>query len=190
VSAPEPAASAVRVARVQLNVREWIAFDEPALRHHASAAGIELAAPQGLHLAAERLTLSVRPGRWLLVDAGGTAGAAGSAVPAPPSAAGACVELSSALAALLLAGSGAREVLARGCRLDLDARVFPAGRAAATLMAQVAVTLAVLPRGFLLLTPASTARYFEEWLTATARPFGVRAPGTLTFQELSGDRPL
>lgn len=184
MSAPEPAASAVRLARVALEVREWIAFDEPALRRYAGAAGIELAAPQGLHVAAERLTLSVRPGRWVLI------GAAGSAVPAPPSAAGACVELSSALAALLLAGPGAREVLARGCRLDLDARVFPAGRAAATLMAQVTVTLGALPRGFLLLTPASTARHFEEWLTATARPFGVRAPGTLTFQELSGDPPL
>jgi sarcosine oxidase, subunit gamma len=189
VSAPE-GPTGVRLARVQLDVREWIAFDEPALRRHASGAGIELAAPQGLRVAAGRLTLSVRPGRWLLLAPEATPGAAGSAVPTPPPATGACVELSSALAAFLLAGAGARAVLARGCRLDLDARVFPAGRAAATLMAQVAVTLGALPGGFLLLTPATTAGHFEEWLTATARPFGLDARAALTFQELSGDRPL
>jgi sarcosine oxidase subunit gamma len=187
VSAPEAIASGVRLARVELEVREWIAFDEPSLRRYASGAGIELAAPQRLHVAADCVTLSIRPARWLLLRAGGTTGAADSPV---PSAAGACVELSSSLAAFLLSGPGAREVLARGCRLDLDPRVFPAGSAAATLMAQVAVTLGALAGGFLLLTPASTARHFEEWLTATARPFGVRAAGTLTFQELSGDRSL
>ena len=38
-------------------------------------------------------------------------------------------------------------------------------------MAQVAVTLAVLPAGVLLLTPSSTARHFQEWLAAAARSF-------------------
>jgi hypothetical protein len=36
-------------------------------------------------------------------------------------------------------------------------------------MAQVAVVIAVLPSGLLVLTPSSTARHFREWLIASAR---------------------
>jgi heterotetrameric sarcosine oxidase gamma subunit len=188
VSAPETGSARgdVRLGRAALEVTEWIADDESALRRAAAAAGINLAAPQSVLLGSARVTLCVRPGRWLLL-APDMPGWAAAPIAALPAGSGASVDLSSGLAALLLAGAASREVLARGCRLDLDPRVFPGGRAAATLMAQVAVTLAALPGGFLLLTPASTARYFEEWLAASARPFGVRAEPALTFQELCGD---
>jgi sarcosine oxidase subunit gamma len=176
----------VRLARAALEVSEWIAFDEEALARHAASAGIALAPRQGALITGAQVTLCVRPGRWLLLEP--SAPGRGSASRATlPDGSGACVDLSSGLAALLLAGEASREVLARGCRLDLDPRVFASGRAAATLMAQVAVTLAALPGGFLLLTPASTARYFEEWLRASARAFSVRAEPALTFQELCGD---
>jgi sarcosine oxidase subunit gamma len=189
VSAPEAAAGdGVRLARAALDVTEWIAFDEGALRQCAAAAGVSLAPAQGVAGAAGRLTVCVRPARWLLLTPHMPGGARAPA--ALPPGCGASVDQSSGLAALLLAGGTAREVLARGCRLDLEPRLFARGRAAATLMAQVGVILAALPGGFLLLTPASTARHFEEWLAASARAFGLRPGAALTLQELCGDPAL
>jgi len=100
---------------------------------------------------------------------------------------GAVVELSAGLAAFFLAGASAREALKRGCRLDLDPSVFAPGCAAATHMAQVAVTLAALPDGLLLLTPASTARHLREWLLHVGRPFGLAAVSDVTVGVLAGD---
>ena len=188
MSAPDPrlTGTGVRLARAELAVFEWVAFDEAVLRRHATDLGVELAPPQGVARADDGLTLSVRPRRWLLL----APGAPGRRPESPPPQGGAAVELSSAYAVLLVAGAQVRELLARGCRVDLDPRVFPAGRAAATIMAQVSVTLAALPGGFLLLTPATTARYFEEWLEACARPFGLDGGGGLRLEELFGERSL
>jgi len=80
-------------------------------------------------------------------------------------------------------------VLARGCRLDLHDDAFASGSAASTHMAQVTVTLAALPAGWLLLTPSTTARHFREWLTVTARPFGVASRADVTVATLSGETP-
>jgi len=190
VSAPESvAAEDLRLARAALDVLEWVAFDEPSLRERAAVAGVTLAPPQGVAGTAERLTVCVRPARWLLLTPSLPGRAAANPV-ALPAGCAASIEQSSGLAALLFAGAAVREVLARGCRLDLDPRFFPCGHAAATVMAQVAVVLAALPGGFLLLTPATTAGHFEHWLAASARPFGLRAGAALTLQELCGDRPL
>ena len=57
-------------------------------------------------------------------------------------------------------------------------------------MAQVSVTLAALPAGVLLLTPASTARHFREWLTAAAAPFALAPYTEMSFPELCGDESL
>jgi len=136
----------------------------------------------------ETVILCTRPERWLMLTA-----------PAPPDAAlshwrescgcAAPVELSCALTALYLAGPAVREVLARGCRLDLHDDAFASGSAASTHMAQVTVTLAALPAGWLLLTPSTTARHFREWLTVTARPFGVASRADVTVATLSGETP-
>jgi sarcosine oxidase subunit gamma len=100
---------------------------------------------------------------------------------------GAAVDLSSALAAFHLAGPAAREVLARGCRLDLDREAFPSGHAAATMMAQVSTVLAALPSGLLLLTPSSTARHFRDWLASSAKPFGCVEGRDGSLEDLCGD---
>src|SRR4029077_5615429 len=114
--------------------------------------------------------------------------AAGALCEAACARVGAAVALSSGLAAWHLAGPRVREVLSRACRLDLDPQVFPAGSAAATLMAQVAVILAVLPSGLLLLTPATTARHLREWLASTAKPFGLVPGADVTVAAVSGDK--
>jgi len=131
------------------------------------------------------VALAVRPGRWMVLSAPAAAGVAAAGWQSAVGHTAAVVELSSALTALHLGGRGVRQMLARGCRLDLDPGVFAPGVAAATLIAQVSVTLAALRDGLLLLTPTSTAQYFEEWLASTGQPFALtRQPG-VTVASLS-----
>ncbi len=133
------------------------------------------AAPFGACAAApDHVVLGMRPERWLLLSAPDGTGAGVSLWAGACTGIGAVIELSSAFAVFQLAGPSARQVLARGCRLDLRPQAFPVGRAAATQMAQVSVVLAALPAGWLLLSPSTTARHFHDWLAAAAQPFGLR----------------
>jgi sarcosine oxidase subunit gamma len=135
----------------------------------------------------ETVMLCTRPERWLLLTAPAAPGAALSHWREACAGCAAPVELSSAYTVLHLAGPAVCEVLARGCRLDLHPDAFAHGSAASTHMAQVSVTLAALPAGWLLLTPSTTARHFREWLTATASPFGLAAGSGVTVATLSGE---
>ena len=139
--------------------------------------------------ARDRVVLCTRPERWLLLTPPAAPGAALSHWRGACAGCAAAVELSAAFTVLHLAGPAVREVLARGCRLDLHEDAFAAGGAASTHMAQVPVTLAALPAGWLLLTPSTTARHFLEWLTATAGPFGLAARSGVTVATLSGETP-
>jgi heterotetrameric sarcosine oxidase gamma subunit len=181
VCAPSPgqAAAGIALTRAEAEIIEVAALRNgaAAMRRYGAACGEPLPGFGRVHVGDAQLALCVRPARWLFVAAlSGQIPAARAARWRHECAGQAAVtELSCALAAFILAGSAVREVLARGCRLDLDLQVFPAGHAAATVMAQVAVTLAALPHGMLLLTPASTAQHFAEWLESAARPFGRAA---------------
>lgn len=148
--------------------------------------GLSLPALGRCSTTADALVLSTRPDRWLILMPRGDANAALDRWQTDCAGLGAVIDHSSALAVFHLAGIAVRQMLARGCRLDLHPVVLPAGCAAATIVAQVAVSLVVLPAGLLLLTPATTARHFHEWLLATARPFGVAQPSALNLLEFLG----
>jgi heterotetrameric sarcosine oxidase gamma subunit len=141
------------------------------------------------HVAAtsDRWVLCVRPERWLFVEPRRAPGTGAARWERECAGVGTAVDLSSALTVLDLTGPAAREVLARGCRLDLGPSAFPTGRAARTLMAQVSVILAAHSSGVLLLTPSTTARHFSEWLVATARPFGLVPRADLATIDLFGE---
>ena len=47
-----------------------------------------------------------------------------------------------------------------------------------------------LPRGLLLVTPASTARHLREWLGNAGRPFGLVAAGDVSVAGLVGERVI
>jgi heterotetrameric sarcosine oxidase gamma subunit len=211
VSEPEQAAAAasasfaeaLRLAICAADIVELAACRGTAdtLKAALRAQGVELPSFGRVMADGERLVLSVRPDRWLLLSAPRSqAGAppigaaqvdadghgpdhAWQAVIGP---AGAAIDQSSGLSLLWLAGAAWREVLARGCRLDLRSQVFADGIAAATTMAQVPVV--ILPRALsvLLLTPASTAQHLCEWLAATAAHDGfVRLPDLPFIHSLS-----
>jgi heterotetrameric sarcosine oxidase gamma subunit len=192
VSAPEGAARSrdprgVWLAECSCDAVELSAFSVAAADARRRVAGVELPPFGQVSRTAGQLVLSVRPGRWLLLSPPAASGAAAAHWAAACAAQGAVVDLSSALALYVLAGPRLREALARGCRLDLEPTVFGSGCAAATIMAQVAVTLAVLPECMLLLTPSSTARHVAEWLAATARPFGLASVAGVSFTDVCGE---
>jgi methylglutamate dehydrogenase subunit D len=87
---------------------------------------------------------------------------------------------SDAKAMLRLAGSRARDVLAKGCALDLDEGAFKPQDAATTQIALIPCQLWQLDEGptYELAVPLSYARSFWSWLTASAAEYGyeVRPP--------------
>ena len=188
MSAPEVAAArGVWLAGCDCDVVELSTYALAAPDARRRVAGVELAPFGHVSKGAGHLVLSVRPGRWLLLSATAAPGVTAADWAAACAPQGAVVDLSSALTALVLAGPKLREALARGCRLDLAPREFQSGQAAATIIAQVAVTLAMLPGCLLLLTPASTAQHLREWLVATAEPFGLRRVPGVSFTDVCGE---
>ena len=182
----------VRIGQCALDILELCAargrVDEFAA--FARDRGMELPGTGRVVIGTERLILCVRPGRWLILTPP-TIKISGDVITGwrPAGAAlGAAVDLSAGYEVLLLKGRRSVEVLARGCRLDLDPQVFPQGRAAATIMAQVPAMLASLPAGMLLLTPATTARHFTEWLGAAAQAFGLMPQSAISMADLCRSR--
>jgi sarcosine oxidase, subunit gamma len=195
VSAPErrtaQAAPGLALARCLADVLELGARREGAesLRADFAAQGTQLPGPGGLQRAAHGLVLAVRPQRWLLLLPPAASGGAAAQWRERTAGCAFTVELSAGLRAFFVSGPATREVLARGCRLDLADGRFPPGSAAATVIAQLAVIIAALPRGLLLLTPASTARHFAEWLRGAAQPFGLSEAAEVTVASVCGESP-
>jgi sarcosine oxidase subunit gamma len=158
----------------------------PDLVARLRAHGLELPGIGRLTMAAERLLLCVRPERWLVIASPESPGADAASIAwrQGGDAVSGAVDLSAAHAGLLLQGARSAEVLARGCRLDLDRHAFPPGSAAATIIAQTQVYMAALPIGMLLLAPSSLARHFRNWLAGAASPFGLMPQSTISVANL------
>jgi sarcosine oxidase subunit gamma len=190
VSAPEPAqipgAATLRLSDCAADVVELVALRDRAARlaDIARGQGCLLPAHGRILRAAATLVVAARPERWLVLSAPAACGERAAIWQTACTGSAAVVDLSSALAALRLSGEAAAQLLARGCRLDLDRGTFPPGSAAATLIAQVSVVLVALDSGFLLLTPATTAQHLREWLLASGAPFGLQRAAGVTVAQL------
>jgi sarcosine oxidase subunit gamma len=80
---------------------------------------------------------------------------------------GAAVDVSGQHTTLRLRGPRSREVLARGCALDLHPRVFSAATAAETTLGQTGVILLAVDGSgtdYRILVRPSFARYLADWL--------------------------
>jgi sarcosine oxidase subunit gamma len=84
------------------------------------------------------------------------------------------VDLTGGRLALRLSGKRARDVLAKGCRVDLDPRAFGPGRAAATIIGHVEtlVIQADAAPTFDLIVGSSYAASFLDWLQHAAAEYG------------------
>jgi sarcosine oxidase subunit gamma len=86
------------------------------------------------------------------------------------------VDLTDGLVILEARGSAIREVLSKGCALDLHPRTFLAGRCARTRFAQIAIVIERRldePSCFELYVPRSYIRYLHAWLTDAASEMAV-----------------
>ena len=121
--------------------------------------------------------LWLAPGAWLLVGDEQADDALYQSLRARLQEIAAVVDQSHGLAVLRLAGRCAREVLAKGCRLDLHPREFRPGMCAQTAIEQIGVLLHQLDERptYDLFVSAGYAVDFLEWLTASAAAFGYWA---------------
>jgi sarcosine oxidase subunit gamma len=120
--------------------------------------------------------LWIAPGVWLVVAEGQGDGALYLRLRERLEDLAAVVDQSHGRAVLRLSGRSARDVLAKGCRLDLHPRVFQAGTCAQIAIAQISVLLHQVddrPTYDLYVAPGYALDFFE-WLTASAAEFGGR----------------
>jgi sarcosine oxidase, subunit gamma len=88
---------------------------------------------------------------------------------------GAAVDVSAQRTTVRLRGAHARDVLAKGCSLDLHPRVFGLGAAAQTMLALAAVVLIPLDDNgtdYRIIVRSSFAGYLADWLLDAAEEFG------------------
>jgi sarcosine oxidase subunit gamma len=126
-----------------------------------------------------RSVLWLGPDEWLVVGPDGDAGELGSLLAAALAGGpGSTVDVSAGYAILVLAGPSARELLEKGCTLDLHPRAFTTGQCAGTTLARGQMLLwqvgAEVPQAgpaYRLLVRPSFADYFTDWLTDAAAEF-------------------
>lgn len=85
------------------------------------------------------------------------------------------VDVSDGMVCMTLAGSSVRELLAKGCTLDLDAQQFGPGQCAQTLLAKAPVLIACAKHdaSFEIHVRRSFAEYAARWLHHAAAEFGI-----------------
>ena len=107
--------------------------------------------------------LCLAPGEWMIV------GHTGEACSLLVAAAGAKVahlaDIGEGMVTYAVSGSTARDLLAKGCTLDLHPRVFASDQCAQTLFAQVGIVVDRPPEGdeFIVHASASYAHHLESW---------------------------
>ncbi|MDP6572243.1 MAG: sarcosine oxidase subunit gamma family protein [Rhodospirillales bacterium] len=86
------------------------------------------------------------------------------------------VDLSDARAVIGLAGAGARDVLMKGCTLDVHRRAFGPGRCTRTLLARAQVIVHQITQApdYDLYVQRSFAEYLWAWLEDAGTEYGVR----------------
>jgi sarcosine oxidase, subunit gamma len=89
---------------------------------------------------------------------------------------GAAVDVSAQRTTLRLRGAHARDVIAKGCSLDLHPAVFGPGAAAQTTLGQAGVVLIPLSDNgtdYRIIVRSSFARYLADWLIDAVEEFGI-----------------
>ena len=87
----------------------------------------------------------------------------------------AVTNITDAFAAFHLKGAAVRQVLAKGCALDLHHNSFTSGDAAQTLLSHAAVTIMALADDkFIVICRTSFAPYLHDWLLDASLEYGVQ----------------
>jgi heterotetrameric sarcosine oxidase gamma subunit len=124
--------------------------------------------------------LQVGPQRWLLVDRRDQLESLTASLDRAADAGFVVTDLSQARTVLRIAGGRARDVLAKGCALDLHSGVFPVGSCAATSVAGLAAVLVAVDDAptYDLHVARTYGQYVWEWIIEAAAEYGyIAAPG-------------
>lgn len=92
---------------------------------------------------------------------------------------GAAVDVSGQRTTLRLRGSHCRDVLAKGCALDLHPGVFAGGSAAQTILGRTGIILLAVDGSgadYRILVRSSFARYLADWLLDAAEEYSQVCP--------------
>jgi sarcosine oxidase subunit gamma len=138
-------------------------------------AGRELPSRVGAASSGPIRVLCVGPAEWLMVSQAQSGPDLHKELAAELSSHGlALVDLTDGLVVLEVQGYAARDILSKGCGLDLHPRSFPVASCARTRFAQTAVVIACLddPNHFELLVGRSYHRYLHDWLVDAAAGLG------------------
>lgn len=137
----------------------------------AYLAGIPLPLmPNRVAVAGGLRVLWLGPDEWLVVAEGDAPDLLPRLARAVTGLRAAVTDLSSSRAIIELGGTGARDLLAAGCGLDLHPRIFGPGRCAQTLLARVPVILDQLDDAphYRVLVRRSYARWLVDWMIDAA----------------------
>lgn len=148
----------------------------PAAERIGTALGTTLPnQPNEVVRAGELATVWLGPDEWLVLGPEGTAGRIEDTVhTAAEGEPVSVVDVSANRTTLSVSGSAARELLNKGCALDLHPNVFESNRCAQTMLGRTGVVLvcwdATLPK-FWVLVRSSYARYLADWLVDAAAEY-------------------
>lgn len=134
------------------------------------------AGPGRASITDEFTALPLAPGQWMVIGETGRDGAFTADIAGRAGDLGHASEQSHGRAVIRLAGARARDILAKGCRLDLHPRVRGPGMCAQTPIAQIGVLLHQVDAtpAYDMIIFAGLARHFWEWLTEAAAELGYR----------------
>ncbi|MGL4440742.1 MAG: sarcosine oxidase subunit gamma [Bosea sp. (in: a-proteobacteria)] len=142
----------------------------------AARTGLGLELPtMGATLGNGRLSaIGIGPGNWMIISGPEAPGSFASRIKGALGLAASVVETGHGQVILELSGAKARQVLAKGCRLDLHPRVFQAGQVARTIIAQIPVVLWQVDTRptFVLAAPVTFAQSFVHFLLAASAETG------------------
>jgi sarcosine oxidase, subunit gamma len=171
-------------ATVKLSEEPFVAMvdlradpEGPAASRASALLGLELPTTPSTCVSNASLTaIWMGPDEWLITAGTRSAATLEAQLRAALGEDGAAIDVSAQRTTLRLSGPDAREVLAKGCSLDLHPTVFRKGTAAQTMLGLAGVVLVALDDAgtdYRILVRSSFARYLAEWLIDAAEEFGV-----------------
>lgn len=140
----------------------------------ASVTGLDLPAPGHTASARELVAVWVQPRSWLLMQPLRSGSTLARVLEAACGSMASVVDLTGGRLTLRLSGTRARDVLAKGCPVDLHPRAFGPGRAAATSIGHVDTLVIQVDEAstFDLIVGSTYAANFLNWLQHAAAEYG------------------
>jgi heterotetrameric sarcosine oxidase gamma subunit len=139
-----------------------------------AAFGIALPGPNRASSSGAVTSLAIQPDQWLITAPLEQSADLCAKVAIVASDVAALVDQSGGKAILRISGARARDVLAKGCRIDLDPRVFGADAVAATPIAHLQMLIHRVGASdtYDLYVTSTFAEAAFDWLTTSAKQFG------------------